>query len=95
MWWVVILGALLTYATRIGGYLAIARFRTLHPRVEQALEAVPAAVLVTIAVPGFVDGTWLERAVLAVAGLAAFRFPHILVIFGATALVALMRAKGF
>lgn len=95
MWWIILGGAVLTYATRIGGYLAVARFETLPPRVERALEAVPAAVLITLAVPGFVDGTWLERATLVVAGIAAFRVPHLLVIAASAAFIAGMRAAGF
>jgi uncharacterized membrane protein len=95
IWWIILGGAILTYATRIGGYLVVARFETLPPRVERALEAVPAAVLVTLAVPGFVDGTWLERATLIAAGMAAFRLPHLLVIAAAAAFIAAMRASGF
>ncbi len=95
MWWVILGGAALTYATRVGGYLAVARFKTLPPRVEQALEAVPAAVLVTIAVPGFVDGTWVERLTLIAAGVAALRLPHLVVIGVATTFVAAMRYGGF
>lgn len=91
-WWVILGGALLTYATRVAGYLAVARFQTLPPKVEAALDAVPAAVLVTIAVPGFVDGTWSERLVLLAAGILAFRLPNLIVIFGATAIVAALRS---
>ncbi|KAB0681945.1 AzlD family protein [Aureimonas leprariae] len=95
IWWIILGGGILTYATRIGGYLAVARFERLPPRVERALEAVPAAVLITLAVPGFVDGTWLERLTLVAAGVAALRLPHIAVIFGSAAFVAGMRALGF
>lgn len=94
IWWIIIGGAILTYAARIGGYLVVARFETVPPRLDAALNAVPAAVLTTIAVPAFVDGPWPEKLVLAAAGLAALRFPNLLVIAASTAVVAGFRAYG-
>src|SRR5690606_12220124 len=32
--WIIVAGAVLTYLTRIGGYLVISRFDRIHPRVE-------------------------------------------------------------
>ena len=43
----ILAGAFLTYLTRIGGHLILSRFEHIHPRVEAALNAVPAAVLTT------------------------------------------------
>jgi hypothetical protein len=37
--------AFVTYLTRIGGHLLLSRFKHINPRVESALEAVPAAVI--------------------------------------------------
>ena len=51
LWLVIIFAGLVTYATRFSGYFILSRFRRIHPRVEAALEAVPAAVLVTIVLP--------------------------------------------
>jgi len=42
---------LVTYATRAGGDLILSRFGRLTPRVEAALDAVPAAVMTAIVVP--------------------------------------------
>ena len=42
---------LVTYATRIGGHLILSRFGRLNPRLEAALDAVPAAVMTAIVAP--------------------------------------------
>lgn len=49
--WIVLAGAVLTYLTRSGGHLVLSRFERIHPRVEAALDAVPAAVLTTLVAP--------------------------------------------
>ncbi len=71
----ILLGAALTYLTRIGGHLILSRFTVLHPRVEAALNAVPAAVLTTIVAPAALTHGWAETLTLAVAALAALRLP--------------------
>ncbi|MCB1464121.1 MAG: AzlD domain-containing protein [Nitratireductor sp.] len=71
----VILGAALaTFATRAGGHLVLSRFRSIHPRVEAGLNAVPAAVLTTIVAPAAFNGGVAELGALAVAALASLRF---------------------
>ena len=65
-------GAVATYLTRIGGYLLIKRFKTIPPRVEAGLNAVPAAVLTTLVAPAALTGgpeTAIALAVSLVAGL--------------------------
>jgi uncharacterized membrane protein len=65
-------GALATYLTRIGGYLIIKRFRTIPPRVEAGLNAVPAAVLTTLVAPAALTGgpeTAIALVVSLIAGL--------------------------
>lgn len=52
----ILAGAVATYLTRIGGYLLIARIKTMPPRLEAALNAVPAAVLTTLVAPAFFNG---------------------------------------
>ncbi len=72
---IIVASALLTYLTRIGGHLILSRFGVLNPRVEAALNAVPAAVLTTLVAPTFFTHTWQEAAALTIAGLAALRLP--------------------
>jgi uncharacterized membrane protein len=72
---VILAGALFTYLTRIGGHLVLSRFETIHPRVEAALNAVPAAVLTTLVAPAALTQGWPEMITLVVAGLAALRLP--------------------
>lgn len=72
---IIIASAVLNYMTRIGGHLVLSRFGTLHPRLEAALNAVPAAVLTTIVAPTFFTHTWQESLALVIAGLAALRLP--------------------
>ena len=74
----ILVAALATYATRVGGHLVVARFRRLDPRVEAALDAVPVAVLTAIVAPAlvpgdFLAGGWREVATLAAAALIGLR----------------------
>ncbi|MGL4489800.1 MAG: AzlD family protein, partial [Rhizobiaceae bacterium] len=71
----ILAGAFLTYLTRIGGHLVLSRFETIHPRVEAALNAVPAAVLTSLVAPAAFTQGWPEMVTLIVAGVAAFRLP--------------------
>jgi uncharacterized membrane protein len=72
---IILASAVLTYLTRIGGHLVLSRFGALNPRVEAALNAVPAAVLTTLVAPSFFTHSWMETAALVIAGLAALRLP--------------------
>ena len=71
----ILAGAVLTYLTRIGGHIILSRFERIHPRVEAALNAVPAAVLTTLVAPAALTQGWPETAALVIAGLAALRLP--------------------
>jgi uncharacterized membrane protein len=71
----ILAGAALTYLTRIGGHLILSRLKVLHPRVEAALNAVPAAVLTTIVAPAALTHGWAEALTLVIAGVAALRLP--------------------
>ncbi len=77
--WIVLAGAVATYLTRIGGYLVLSRFRTIHPRVQAALNAVPAAVLATLVAPAAVFTGPAETATIILAFVAAFYLPAIAV----------------
>lgn len=72
---IILASAALTYLTRIGGHLVISRIGTLNPRLEAALNAVPAAVLSTLVAPTFFTHSWQESLTLVIAGLAALRLP--------------------
>jgi uncharacterized membrane protein len=67
-------GAVATYLTRIGGYILITRMTRIPPRVEAALNAVPAAVLTTLVAPAFFVGGWDVKVALGVALLVGLRF---------------------
>ena len=73
--WTILAGAVLTYLTRIGGHLILSRFERIHPRVEAALNAVPAAVLTSLVAPAALTQGWPETVTLVIAGLAALRLP--------------------
>lgn len=73
--WIVLAGAVATYLTRIGGHLILSRFDTISPRVEAALNAVPAAVLTTLVAPAAAYGGPAEALTIVVAAAAAFYLP--------------------
>lgn len=73
--WIILASALATYLTRIGGHLVLSRFRTIHPRVNAGLNAVPAAVLTTLVAPAAVFTGPAETATIIVAFVAAFYLP--------------------
>lgn len=86
--------AAVTYLTRSGGYLVLSRFKRIHPRVEAALQAVPAAVITTLVVPPALTAGPPEMLAVVAAGLASLRFkPLPVVILGLGVLVA-ARAVG-
>ncbi len=92
--WIIVAGAVVTYLTRVGGHLILSRFGKLHPRIEVALDAVPAAVLTTLVAPAAASATPAELGALIVAGLVAMRFDLLpMFLSGAVALYA-FRAIG-
>ena len=91
MAWLILGAAMATYMTRIGGYLLIQRLQTIPPRLQAALDAVPAAVLTTLVAPTFVTGEWDVKLALIVALVVGLRFPG-LVMLGA-GWVAAMAAR--
>ncbi|ASY69539.1 membrane protein [Sinorhizobium fredii USDA 205] len=54
--YLIIAAAVATFATRVGGYVLITQLKHIPPRIEAALNAVPAAVLTTLVAPAFVYG---------------------------------------
>ena len=71
IYWITLGGAVTTYLARVGGHLVLSRFPRIHPRVEAALDAVPAAVLVTLVAPEVAQGGPAGLASLAVTALVS------------------------
>lgn len=93
--WIILAGAVATYLTRIGGHLVLSRFEHIHPRVEAALNAVPAAVLTTLVAPAAMQGSWVEWTALAVAGIVALRGGMLaMFLAGAATLIVLRQVFG-
>ena len=79
--WIIVVGAFLTYLTRIGGHLVLSRFERVHPRLEAGLNAVPAAVLTTLVAPAAMDGGPAELLSLVAVAVIAFAGGSFLVMF--------------
>ncbi|UIJ73080.1 AzlD family protein [Aurantimonas sp. HBX-1] len=95
IWLIIPLAGLLTYLTRASGHLLLARFGRIPPRLDAALNAVPAAVLTTIVTPVLVSGGWPERVAIVICIALSLRLPLIATVAIGTAMVALARAAGF
>jgi uncharacterized membrane protein len=80
MLFVILAAAVATFLTRIGGYVMITRMKTVPPRMEQALNAVPAAVLTTLVAPAFFNGGWDVKIAMLVALLVGLRYPGLLLL---------------
>ncbi|GIL01043.1 MAG: branched-chain amino acid transport [Alphaproteobacteria bacterium] len=91
---VILGGAVATYLTRIGGHLVLSRFRSIPPRVEAGLDAVPAAVLATLVAPQLFNGGVAEVAALAVTAVAALRFGMLGLFLAGAATIIGLRALG-
>lgn len=88
--WIILGGAILTYATRFGGHVILSLFPRIHPRVQAALDAVPAAVLTTLVAPAVVGGSFPEIAALCVSALVGLRTSAMPMFFaGAITVIAL------
>ncbi|CAD7023610.1 AzlD family protein [Pseudorhizobium endolithicum] len=76
----ILAAAVATYLTRVGGYVLITRMKSIPPRVEAALNAVPAAVLTTLVAPAFFTGGWDVKIAMLVALAVALRFPGLVML---------------
>lgn len=93
-YWIILAGALVTYATRFGGHLVLSRFHTIPPRVNAALNAVPAAVITTLVAPAAVSNGLAEGITILIVLLVGLRFP-LMIIFGiGWAAIIALRAAG-
>ncbi|AYG66654.1 MULTISPECIES: AzlD family protein [unclassified Rhizobium] len=71
----ILAAAVVTFMTRIGGYILIVKMTRIPPRVEAALNAVPAAVLTTLVAPAFFIGGWDTKVAMLAALLVGLRYP--------------------
>ena len=95
LWIIIILAGAVTYLTRCGGHLILARFKNLHPRVEAALEAVPGAVMITLIVPPALASGPLEVFALIVAFITSLRLSPLWVIGIGLGVLIVGRQMGF
>jgi uncharacterized membrane protein len=92
---IILAGAILTYLTRIGGHLILSRFENVPPRVEAALDAVPAAVLTTLVAPELLSAGPAEIIALVAAGVVALRRGMLeMFLTGAVTLIVLRQFMG-
>jgi len=91
VWLVILCTGIVTFITRSVGHVVLARFKTVHPRVEAALEAVPGAVLVTIVLPPALTNGPLELIAMLAALIASFRLSPIAVLSIGMAIIVLGR----
>jgi uncharacterized membrane protein len=70
----IVLMALATYLTRIGGYLVLGG-RTLSPRTMTMLDTAPGCVLIAVIAPMFVSGRIADLIALSITIVAATRLP--------------------
>lgn len=92
--WIIIGAALVTYAARLGGHLVLSRFKRIPPRVDAALNAVPAAVLTTLVAPAAVTGGPAEALTLAICLVIGFRLPMMAMFCIGWVLIVALRATG-
>ncbi len=86
---------LVTYGTRIGGHLILSRFGRLNPRLEAALDAVPAAVMTAIVAPMALATGPMESIAAAIAVLAALRLSmHATLVLGIGSLIVMRLLLG-
>ena len=88
---VILAAAIATYVTRIGGYILITRMKTIPPRMEAALNAVPAAVLTTLVAPAFFTGGWDVKIAMLAALAVALRYPGLIMLAAGWAAVMICR----
>ena len=86
--------AVATYGTRVAGHLILSRFERLDPRVEAALDAVPAAVITALVAPAVLATGVADTIAAGVTILAALRLPVIPTLIVGAVTVSILRAMG-
>ena len=92
--WTIIAAAIVTYATRVGGHMVLSRFKRIPPRVDAALNAVPAAVLTTLVAPAAVSNGSAEVLTLAACLVIGLRVPMMAMFGIGWALIVALRGAG-
>ncbi len=82
--------ALVTYATRVTGYLLL-RNRVLSARMRRMLEAIPGCVLIAVIAPAFATQNIANLLALALTLLLASRCSFVVTVVGSIVLTALLR----
>jgi uncharacterized membrane protein len=91
----IVIAAIATYFTRIGGYVLLSSMKRIPPRLESALNAVPAAVLTTLVAQPFIYGGWDIKIAMVVALIVGLRFPGLtLLVAGWAAVMATRYGMG-
>lgn len=93
-YWIIFFGALVTYATRFGGHLVLSRFKRIPPRVDVALNAVPAAVITTLVAPALVSHGPAEVITLVICLIAGLYLPMMGMFVLGWIVIAALRAAG-
>lgn len=88
---VILAAGLATYLTRVGGYWLLSNVKNLPPRLETALNAVPAAVLTTLVAPAFFDGGIELKLAMIVAMIVGLRYNGIPLILAGWGSALIMR----
>jgi uncharacterized membrane protein len=91
----ILLGGLVTYLTRIGGYVLMTRLKSIPPRVEAGLNAVPVAVLTTLVAPAFFEGGWEVKLGMVVALLICLKKSGMVMLISGWGLVVALRYFGY
>lgn len=86
-----VLMALVTYLTRIGGYLAL-RNRRLGPKATAIMDAAPGCVLISVLAPHFASGRPADMAALALTVVAASRLSMLPTVLVAVVSAGMMRS---
>lgn len=92
--WIILAGAVVTYLTRIGGHLVFSRIKHIPPRLNVALNAVPAAVIATMVAPGLVQGGAAETLTLIACAIFGLRVPMLGMFMIGWVLIVSLRATG-
>ncbi|MGV1926093.1 AzlD family protein [Agrobacterium tumefaciens] len=85
------LATVATYLTRIGGYILMTRMKSIPPRMEAGLNAVPVAVLTTLVAPAFFEGGYEVKIAMVAALLVCLRFPGLTMLAIGWAIVVAIR----
>ncbi|MFK0384471.1 MULTISPECIES: AzlD family protein [Rhizobium/Agrobacterium group] len=85
------LAAIATYLTRIGGYVLMTRMKSIPPRMEAGLNAVPVAVLTTLVAPAFFEGGYEVKIGMVAALIVCLRFQGLTMLVAGWAVVIALR----